>query len=158
MLETNFVLSYDLVKSRSREIGSLNYRIALQIYRHIGSTAAEVLVKLQSDRMILIQSRVFVTLRDLTIRRLIGIETGPMCFCICHNNWQDRLSAGTGEFPAQMASNAENVSIWWCHYEGWDSMIYHSNYDTKSFVTVEIMILDDNIFIWFVKHCQKNMQ
>ena len=22
----------------------------------------------------------------------------------------------TGEFPAQMASNAENVSIWWCHY------------------------------------------
>ena len=21
----------------------------------------------------------------------------------------------TGEFPAQMASNAENVSIWWCH-------------------------------------------
>ena len=25
----------------------------------------------------------------------------------------------TGEFPAQMASNAENVSIWWCH----DAMI-----------------------------------
>ena len=23
----------------------------------------------------------------------------------------------TGEFPAQMASNAENVSIWWCHHE-----------------------------------------
>ena len=22
-------------------------------------------------------------------------------------------SPGTGEFPAQMASNAENVSIWW---------------------------------------------
>ena len=21
-----------------------------------------------------------------------------------------------GEFPAQMASNAENVSIWWCHH------------------------------------------
>ena len=31
----------------------------------------------------------------------------------------------TGEFPAQMASNAENVSIWWRHHEnrvhiGWD--------------------------------------
>ena len=26
------------------------------------------------------------------------------------------LCAGTGEFPAQMASNAENVSIWWCHH------------------------------------------
>ena len=23
----------------------------------------------------------------------------------------------TGEFPAQRASNAENVSIWWCHHE-----------------------------------------
>ena len=27
-------------------------------------------------------------------------------------------SPGTGEFPAQMASNAENVSIWWRHHEG----------------------------------------
>ena len=27
------------------------------------------------------------------------------------------LSPGTGEFPAQMASNAENVSIWWRHHE-----------------------------------------
>ena len=25
-------------------------------------------------------------------------------------------SPETGEFPAQMASNAENVSIWWRHY------------------------------------------
>ena len=24
----------------------------------------------------------------------------------------------TGEFPAQMASNAENVSIWWRHHVG----------------------------------------
>ena len=23
----------------------------------------------------------------------------------------------TGEFPAQMANNAENVSIWWRHHE-----------------------------------------
>ena len=27
-----------------------------------------------------------------------------------------RNSTGTGEFPAQMASNAENVSIWWRHH------------------------------------------
>ena len=26
-------------------------------------------------------------------------------------------SPGTGEFPAQMASNAESVSIWWRHHE-----------------------------------------
>ena len=26
-------------------------------------------------------------------------------------------SPETGEFPAQMASNAENVSIWWRHHD-----------------------------------------
>ena len=26
-------------------------------------------------------------------------------------------SPGTGEFPAQMTSNAENVSIWWRHHD-----------------------------------------
>ena len=31
---------------------------------------------------------------------------------ICAGN-----SQVTGEFPAQMASNAENVSIWWRHHE-----------------------------------------
>ena len=29
----------------------------------------------------------------------------------------DGNSPVTGEFPAQRASNAENVSIWWCHHE-----------------------------------------
>ena len=29
---------------------------------------------------------------------------------------QSSTSLGTGEFPAQMASNAENVSMWWCHH------------------------------------------
>ena len=28
-------------------------------------------------------------------------------------------SPGTGEFPTQMASNAENVSIWWRHHVSW---------------------------------------
>ena len=32
-------------------------------------------------------------------------------------------SPGTGEFPAQMASNAENVSIWWRHHE-WAGLPY----------------------------------
>ena len=30
---------------------------------------------------------------------------------LCEGN-----SLGTGEFPAQRASNAENVSIWWRHH------------------------------------------
>ena len=28
-------------------------------------------------------------------------------------------SPGTGEFPAQRASNAENISIWWRHHDAW---------------------------------------
>ena len=28
-----------------------------------------------------------------------------------------RGPVGTGEFPAQIARNAENVSIWWRHHE-----------------------------------------
>ena len=31
---------------------------------------------------------------------------------LCEGN-----SPGTGEFPAQMASNVENVSIWWHHHD-----------------------------------------
>ena len=37
-----------------------------------------------------------------------------------------RNSRGTGEFPAQMASHAENVSIWWRHHEfsTWCTVVY----------------------------------
>ena len=38
-------------------------------------------------------------------------------------------SPGTGEFPAQMASNAENVSIWWRHH-GVVHLIPNANYNT----------------------------
>ena len=34
-------------------------------------------------------------------------------------------SPATGEFPAQMASNAENVSIWLCHH--WQQTILTPN-------------------------------
>ena len=33
-----------------------------------------------------------------------------------HQSSASLAFAGTGEFPAQMASNAENVSIWWRHH------------------------------------------
>ena len=33
--------------------------------------------------------------------------------CLCEGN-----SPVTGEFPAQRASNVENVSIWWRHHDG----------------------------------------
>ena len=34
----------------------------------------------------------------------------------------------TGEFPAQMASNAENVSIWWRHHEIWIPYISYNHH------------------------------
>ena len=35
------------------------------------------------------------------------------------------ISLATGEFPAQRASNAENVSIWWRHHEhNWGPVTY----------------------------------
>ena len=40
-------------------------------------------------------------------------KTSKLCITgLCVGN-----SPGTGEFPAQMASNAEKVSIWWRHHD-----------------------------------------
>ena len=40
-------------------------------------------------------------------------KTSKLCVTgLCVGN-----SPGTGEFPAHMASNAENVSIWWRHHD-----------------------------------------
>ena len=43
-------------------------------------------------------------------------------------------SPGTGEFPAQMASNAENVSIWWRHHEKQMPLLTHFE---KHFIDTE---------------------
>ena len=40
-------------------------------------------------------------------------------------------SPGTGEFPAQMASNAENVSIWWRHH-GYSFCLQHNTLPTPT--------------------------
>ena len=54
---------------------------------------------------------------DCLLNRLFGRrskKTSKLCVTgLCAGN-----SPGTGEFPAQMASNAEKVSIWWRHH-GW---------------------------------------
>ena len=49
-------------------------------------------------------------------------------------------SPGTGEFPAQRASNAENVSIWWRHH-GYMPLISKPTEETHRAATVI-----DNIF------------
>ena len=38
--------------------------------------------------------------------------------------WGIHRGPGTGEFPAQMASNAENVSIWWRHHAKTTQFMY----------------------------------
>ena len=40
--------------------------------------------------------------------------------------------AGTGEFPAQMTSNMENVSIWWRHHDK-DAVLLVSEYPVHIF-------------------------
>ena len=55
--------------------------------------------------------------------------------CLCEGN-----SPGTGEFPAQRASNMENVSIWWRHHD-----------TTNFFLHMPIIFTDDHFYwlIWF---------
>ena len=48
------------------------------------------------------QSFIRVQIKETSKLRVTGLCAG--------------YSPGTGEFPAQMASNAENVSIWWRHH------------------------------------------
>ena len=48
-----------------------------------------------------------------------------------------RNSPGTGKFPAQRASNAENVSIWWRHHDHWGIWItwIHCKHDYITITT-----------------------
>ena len=54
--------------------------------------------------------------RDFLLNRLFGRRSKKISKLrvtgLCAGN-----SPETGEFPAQMVSNAENVSIWWRHHE-----------------------------------------
>ena len=43
----------------------------------------------------------------ITLRRYAKLRVTGLCV---------GNSPGTGEFPAQMAGNAENISIWWRHH------------------------------------------
>ena len=64
--------------------------------------------------------------RDCFLNRLFrhrSKKTSKLCVTgLCVGN-----SPGTGEFPAQMASNAENVSIWWRHHELHGTYVYLNN-------------------------------
>ena len=56
------------------------------------------------------------------------MKTAKLCVTgLCEGN-----SPGTGEFRVQMASNAENVSIWWRHHDATD-IIPRLGVKTKGF-------------------------
>ena len=57
--------------------------------------------------------RLYCQLNNL-FRRRLKITSKLRATGLCAWN-----SPVTGEFPAQRASNAENVSIWWRHHELW---------------------------------------
>ena len=66
---------------------------------------------------------------DCFLKRLFrrrSKKTSKLCVTgLCAGN-----SPGTGEFPAQMASNAENLSIWWRHHvlaTSWIITTVHQN-------------------------------
>ena len=44
----------------------------------------------------------------------------------------------TGEFPAQMASNAENVSIWWRHHGCQDNLKMKYGIKMRSYIHVQL--------------------
>ena len=65
-------------------------------------------------------------LNRLFRRRLKKASKAPRHWPLCAGN-----SPGTGEFPAQMASNAENVSIWWRQHD-----LYNGNPYTRDTVLI----------------------
>ena len=73
------------MKSRSRNIGNLKFRIALKLDRYIGSSAADVSVILRRDGIILntnlATSRLHMILR---LDALSNVKTGP---CIILENF-----------------------------------------------------------------------
>ena len=68
-------------------------------------------------------------------------------------------SPGTGEFPAQMASNAENISIWWRHHDNcmdeWmcRSVVNMQGINTKSEHLQAISSNDSTLFQYTNLNC-----
>ena len=65
-------------------------------------------------------------------------------------------SPGTGELPAQMASYAENVSIWWRHHVyaalGLDKLTWYTSYEIQYFLFHELYITTLNT-AWILQDC-----
>ena len=68
-------------------------------------------------------------------------------------------SPGTGEFPAQMASNAENVSIWWRHHgKDTSSPRYSVSHTIYGFVVSCFVVFISSILMDLRNACAHNLQ
>ena len=79
---------------------------------------------------------------DCFLNRLFRLRSKktskPLVTGLCAGN-----SPGTGEFPAQMASNTENVGIWWRHHDNYMHMYMSEiRYSGHMFSFVVSLFLD----------------
>ena len=69
-------------------------------------------------------------------------------------------SPGTGEFPAQMASKAENLSIWWRHHEQYACMLQHTEQSLRkpqnSLAELDVCKIIPGKSCWCVFICRCN--
>ena len=59
-------------------------------------------------------------------------------------------SPGTGEFPAQMASNAKNVSIWWRHHVDFQGLWFTWKWVTDNYICVYFSLASTNLLLSLV--------
>ena len=64
-------------------------------------------------------------------------------------------SPGIGEFPAQMASYAENVSIWWRHHEIWDAFLIAESDRSFNFVVGILCTVSGYIELRYIESLQR---
>ena len=53
----------------------------------------------------------------------------------------------TGEFPAQMSSNAENVSIWWRHHESRNAAVLKPKTNNQTFESLSMLVKYESKFM-----------
>ena len=72
-------------------------------------------------------------------------------------------SPGTGEFPTQMASNAENVSIWWRHHGKAVRVCWTTNRLYYQLLAIHLASFVEKEIVWSLKswnkeHCGLSLQ
>ena len=94
----------------------------------------------------------FTSLTIVFLNRLFGRRSKKTSklrvTCLCVGD-----SPVTGGFPAQMASNAENVSIWWSHHVAlWTCLIDSHCAQSTIYAFMVTVGLCSELLVWWQKH------